>query len=91
MRALKNVNSRTVAIIVEGEEKSPMVMIPPDKDAGEESVELEFKKFIGVVPLTYRFRFSLIEWLKLTEQMCQRLRETGWGAEEAEQILPRGW
>lgn len=92
MKILNTVDSRIVAIIVESEEKSPMVMIPPDKDACEESVELEFEEFIGVVPFIYRAKFSLIKWLQLTEQMYQGLKQqAGWKEHEAKQILPRGW
>jgi hypothetical protein len=79
---------RISAIRVGPEDDSTIIIIPPDRDLELETVELVLTR-TGLVPLT-TIRFSLPDWLELTEKMYDGLINNDWPQDVARQILPRG-
>ncbi len=59
------------------------VVIPPDKDDGEKLVKL-------TLPSGREIEVSFQDWMNLNEQMYRGLRESGWAAQDARQVLPIG-
>lgn len=65
-------------------DKSDFVVIaPPEKNLKEKIVEL-------ILPNNVKFKISYSDWVDLNEQMYRGLRQAGWVAQDARQILPIG-
>jgi len=59
------------------------VVIPPDKNADEELINL-------VLPGGNKIKVSFREWMTLNEQAYRGLRNSGWEPQDARQVLPIG-
>ncbi len=59
------------------------VIAPPDKNIKEKIVELN-------LPNKTKIKISFSDWVSLNEQMYRGLRQAGWVAQDARQILPDG-
>ncbi len=77
---LASFTQESTRYVEEGEFK---VVIPPDKDKDEKSVELNF-------PQGVKIKVSFQDWMDLNEQMYRNLRKSGWLRQDARQVLPTG-
>ncbi|MGB9743160.1 MAG: FAD-dependent thymidylate synthase [Minisyncoccales bacterium] len=63
------------------DESNFKVVIPPDKNQSEKLVELN-------LPNQTKIKVSFEDWMNLNEQMYRGLRQAGWSAQDARQVLP---
>lgn len=65
------------------DESNFQVVIPPDKKPDEKLVSLDFSDHSSI-------NVSFQDWMDLNEQMYIGLRDAGWVAQDARQVLPIG-